>query len=349
MKRILLSLLIFITVNVYAQQKGISYQAVILNPKKTSEKGSDASNPPLANKDICMLFEIVDGGMVVEYQESVQTKTNQFGMVNLTIGDGNITGGYASSFSKINWALGNKRLVVKLNAAGACSSYTEISNQPFMYVPYALYAENSTVSDGSITTAKLADGAVKLAKLASIPTASFLGRSSSGTGAPEVLTVSTAKTLLALTKADVKLTNVDNTSDINKPISKATQLGLDGKLDKVLKVPETIVTTPTKTLAIKGLEVSSSAQNEVVTIDPVTGVLSRSNIVAKTQQNVVDYKAVEGQLLFTTPNSISTINKVSVYRNGIRINATVVNANTIKLEPGAKCNLNDEVKIIQLN
>lgn len=42
------------------------------------------------------------------------------------------------------------------------------------------------------------------------------------------------KTDLALTKADVGLPNVDNTSDANKPISSATQAALDGKVDEAL-------------------------------------------------------------------------------------------------------------------
>jgi hypothetical protein len=200
MKRILLSILTFITINVYAQQKGISYQAVILNPKSISAPGADVPNTPLANKNICMLFEVVDGASVVEYQESVQTTTDQFGMVNLTIGNGNKSGGYASSFSNISWALGNKRLVVKLNATGACSSYTEISNQPFMFVPYALYSENATVSNGSITAAKLADATITDAKIATGISASKVG-----------------------------LGNVNNTSDANKPVSFAAQAALDTK------------------------------------------------------------------------------------------------------------------------
>lgn len=42
-------------------------------------------------------------------------------------------------------------------------------------------------------------------------------------------TIAQVKTDLALTKSDVGLSNVDNTSDLNKPISTATQTALDGK------------------------------------------------------------------------------------------------------------------------
>jgi hypothetical protein len=48
------------------------------------------------------------------------------------------------------------------------------------------------------------------------------------------------------------IANVDDTRDLLKPISMATQVGLDNKIDKVLKVPEIIVTSSTNTLALKG-------------------------------------------------------------------------------------------------
>lgn len=49
----------------------------------------------------------------------------------------------------------------------------------------------------------------------------------------DIVTVSTIKTALNLSKSDVGLGNVDNTSDTNKPVSTATQTALNGKVDKV--------------------------------------------------------------------------------------------------------------------
>jgi hypothetical protein len=48
------------------------------------------------DKQICMSFKFTDEFSNVEYQETVQTKTDA-GMVNLIIGSGLQTGGYASS------------------------------------------------------------------------------------------------------------------------------------------------------------------------------------------------------------------------------------------------------------
>jgi hypothetical protein len=46
-------------------------------------------------------------------------------------------------------------------------------------------------------------------------------------------------------RANLGIANVDDTRDLLKPISMATQVGLDNKIDKVLKVPEIIVTSST--------------------------------------------------------------------------------------------------------
>lgn len=58
-------------------------------------------------------------------------------------------------------------------------------------------------------------------------------------------TPSQAKADLSLTKADVNLGNVDNTSDASKPISTLTQTALDGKLATWVTAPATTSSTGT--------------------------------------------------------------------------------------------------------
>jgi hypothetical protein len=66
-------------------------------------------------------------------------------------------------------------------------------------------------------------------QLATIATGTFLGNTSGTTGRPTAQTAATVKTALGLVKGDVGLGNVDNTSDVNKPVSTAQQTALDGK------------------------------------------------------------------------------------------------------------------------
>ena len=48
-----------------------------------------------------------------------------------TIWSGNQTAGYAASFEAMEWNALKKSLIVGINTDGSCSSFTEISNQPF--------------------------------------------------------------------------------------------------------------------------------------------------------------------------------------------------------------------------
>lgn len=65
-------------------------------------------------------------------------------------------------------------------------------------------------------------------------TVSYNDTSGQITLTPAVSSVAGRTGLVTLTKTDVGLNNVDNTSDVNKPISTAQQAGLDGKLANVV-------------------------------------------------------------------------------------------------------------------
>ncbi len=195
MKKLYIILLFFVMASNYAQTKGITYQAVIMNTQGNQSAAAGTRNVPLANQSICMLFKFVDEFSDVEYQETIQTQTDQFGMVNLIIGSGNQTGGYASSFKTIVWNSLNKNLVVSINAQGSCSTYVEISNQPFHYVPFSLFAQNAENINGVVAI------------------------ENGGTNATTVIDART----------NLEVNNVDNTTDLEKPISKLAQLSLDTK------------------------------------------------------------------------------------------------------------------------
>lgn len=70
--------------------------------------------------------------------------------------------------------------------------------------------------------------------------------------------------LVELTKADVGLGNVDNTSDANKPISNATQTALDGKVSSVVAKDASIsVDSTTATQPRVGVQISATANNNL--------------------------------------------------------------------------------------
>ena len=99
--------------------------------------------------------------------------------------------------------------------------------------------------------------------------------------------------LTSVSKADVGLGNVDNTSDLNKPISTATQTALDSKVDdsRVLTdVPlnaeftDTITTINSKTGIITKADIVAlgipSDTNTITTINGKTGTIAKADIVA---------------------------------------------------------------------
>jgi hypothetical protein len=197
MKKITLLLLLFVSSAFYAQSTGISYQAIIYNPNGEVIPGYNNSNSPLANKDICLQFTIVDSANLTEYQEKITVRTDEFGMVNTVIGTGTRTGGYATSFGNINWSFPNKSMKVGLDSFGLCTNFIEISNQFFTAVPYSF---NAFRADNVTGIVQIQNG---------------------GTGANSVIGA----------KTNLGLENVDNTRDINKPISIATQSALNLKED----------------------------------------------------------------------------------------------------------------------
>jgi hypothetical protein len=142
MKKITVLFLFFSAVG-YSQTKWISYQALILDPVEQQLPGFNNYRAPLANTAICLEFSIIDEVPANEYIETHTVTTDVFGMVNLTIGFGNPTGGYAASFDDIAWSTLPKSLKVAINVDGNCTAFTEISNAPFTAVPFAFFAINT--------------------------------------------------------------------------------------------------------------------------------------------------------------------------------------------------------------
>lgn len=206
MKNPFLFILLFIVAIGYSQSHGISYQAVLLNPKGEELPGQNNSYSPLLDKEVCLRFEIRNSTNQLEYQETISTKTDTFGMVNLIIGTGNKTGGTAVNLNAIQWNTIPKKLVVALDTEGKCNSFIEISNQDFTGVPFAFSAQNATNITGVVPI------------------------TNGGTSATTALDA----------RINLGLGNVNNTSDVNKPISTATQNALDLKENLINKSTDII-------------------------------------------------------------------------------------------------------------
>lgn len=94
---------------------------------------------------------------------------------------------------------------------------------------YLLVSHSATgaLNAGSVTNLSIADGAIDNSKLAPSVQTTLAAAASA------VSSVNGRTGAVVLTKSDVGLGNVDNTSDATKPISTATQTALDAKSDVV--------------------------------------------------------------------------------------------------------------------
>ncbi|MCC6279260.1 MAG: tail fiber domain-containing protein [Saprospiraceae bacterium] len=120
------------TVSLYAQftPQGFNYQSII----------RDGGGNPLTNQTVTLLFSIRSGAPngPVAYSEKQALSTNEFGLVNLIIGQGGVP--LLGDFNSINWGGGAKFLTVSVETTP--NVFDEIGTSQLMSVPYALYAQN---------------------------------------------------------------------------------------------------------------------------------------------------------------------------------------------------------------
>jgi hypothetical protein len=157
------------------------------------------NNIILASQPISLRLSILQGSAsgIAEYVETRRVTTNAQGLFTAVIGD---TGAISTlgNFTTINWRNTPKFLKIEMDVA-AGTNFITMGTTQFQYVAYAQFA--NSVDAENIT------GVVPVAR--------------GGTGANSL---SSFKSTLALDK-------VNNTSDLSKPISTATQTALDLKLN----------------------------------------------------------------------------------------------------------------------
>jgi antitoxin component of MazEF toxin-antitoxin module len=241
MKR-LLTLIISVTlalINIDSQNApiGINYQAV----------ARDNSGTELANQSLDVKFSIFLNSPTgtLEWEETENTQTNQFGLFTLTIGlSNNRTGGTAMVFDSIRWGAGPHYLMVEVNFGG--STYVNMGTTQMLAVPYALYAKTAGNGGGSTPQITYDPNTQKL-YVNSKEVADF-----SGVGANAVQNINLNGNLLTYSQ-----NGQDHTIDFSKYLDN----------------------TDAQTLSLKGRELSISNGNSVMLPDTVVQSLSLNNQV----------------------------------------------------------------------
>lgn len=281
----------------FAQKPGIAYQAVIYKHDQKNLPGVRNSLFPLESSKVCLQFTLFDSKGDVEYRELISTMTDQFGLVNVVIGSGIKNGGYASTLNSVQWTSFDNQLLVELDIKGDCTNFEVLSKQVFNATPYALNALTANSSNSVTGIVPILNG---------------------GTGADNPVNA----------RFNLGIGNVDNTSDVNKPVSLAVQQALDLKENSSNKSMDIILD-----------------QNSNVKYPSVKAVRDYVDERSKIYEAV--FIARTNMFQFRTPKPFTDVTKVQVFRNGIRIGLIAVDANNIQLEQGVVCDDNDEIRILQ--
>ncbi|MCA1764230.1 MAG: hypothetical protein LC664_14740 [Flavobacteriales bacterium] len=140
----LITLIFFASVlQALSQTDALSYQAIIIDENEREIPGLDISGNYLAETEVSLQFTILDQFGDAEYQEIQTVNTDRYGMVNLTIGQGDVTPESSGLFNEISWDGTPKQLVVDLSIQGG--EFKEFTNEELLFVPYA-YHRNVTAT-----------------------------------------------------------------------------------------------------------------------------------------------------------------------------------------------------------
>lgn len=145
MKKLLLTFGCFIclTWQICSQTDGITYQAVIISPDVLELPGVDSESNYLPNTTIAVRFTIYDSGNQIEFQEVQITDTDEFGRINLLIGDAE-----HDYFKEISWDGTPKDLKVEIDF-DAGNNFETMSRERLTFLPFAFH--RNITATGTLT------------------------------------------------------------------------------------------------------------------------------------------------------------------------------------------------------
>ncbi|WP_343330081.1 hypothetical protein [Polaribacter staleyi] len=360
------------------QTPGFNYQALILNTEEIQIPGTNVSenNIPLGLEDVTLRFTITNEAGI-EYIEEHTITTDENGMVSVIVGEGTPIN---YTFSNINWDGKLKYLNVELNILNNNQGFIFLDSQKILYIPQPTNGNGNGTGNikivnslGSLTQPYTLGELIWLTDYGTKGNPSLMiWDGTNWVPVNDDFDPTNEFGLIVVSNNNIRDTQFKNpvigdqvwnqtcgcieVFDGSNWVSSKNTDALNGlytdgntiKLGGILTEPTVITASDTNTLTIDGLQESTNTKDKLVVIDKNTGVLKQKSISSFTQKKQVVVYAVDGQLEFTTPLTITSVDKIDVYRNGVRIDFTAVNNTTIKLEPEAQCYQDDKIRIVQL-
>ena len=364
-----LFLLFIATSWVFAQQPGIPYQAYIIDTEVGYVYGEKIKNVPMANKKILLQFEVRNDRGQVEYIEEIPVTTDQFGLVSTVVGRGRGTATF-NSFSDIKWDGTEKTLHTYIDFTNTGGSFDKHGEMSIIFIPgpaedaiLGLYRGNGppTAADptnpvdgsiyvdqstGFIHTFTTANNAWESQR----ETTTALALKSNHNGTPNDPTDDFQELIFT---DELGVDNAINISSLIKADNGLTVNSGTVELGGTLTKPTTITTSAANPLALQGLEDAPNfdpSVDQVMIMDQPSGVLKRAYLASvSVQRETVVLAANDGDTDFDTPLAITDPHKINVFRNGVRVSFTQVDADTIRLENEATCYAGDQIRIVQLH
>lgn len=179
------------------------------------------------------------------------------------------------------------------------------------------------IAAGSLTEAHL-DSSVQVklnASAGAVESTDIVDSTAVGRSLLTATDATTAKTTLSLAKADVGLTNVDNTSDANKPISSSTQTALNNKAALVHTHTSTQITDMTTTgRSLMTAADAASAKSALSLSNLDIGLGNVDNTSDATKNSAI--ATITNKTISGASNTISNIGNSSLTNSTITIAGT---------------------------
>jgi hypothetical protein len=208
----------------------------------------NASGVILASQKIGLKLSIINGSETgnVEYVETRLVNTNPQGIFSIVIGDTAVLT-TLGNFTNINWKTNAKFLKVEMDPIGG-TTYVNMGITQLQKVPYAYYANGVNAAN--------IDGILPL--------------TAGGTGVTSIPSF----------KSALNLDQVNNTSDLAKPISTSTQAALDVKANNADLANKAPIASPTFTGTVSGITKAMVGLGSVDNTSDLSKPLSTATINA---------------------------------------------------------------------